>query len=46
MRGVKICYELATPTTINTPAFDIPLNKENNTIVGQGDMELKYSTKL
>ena len=39
----KIAYELATPTTINTPANEISLLKGNNTIVGEGDMELIYS---
>lgn len=40
----KIVYELATPTTINTPATAISLNKGNNTLSTSGDnMDLKYS---
>lgn len=39
----SVTYELATPTTINTPANEISLLKGNNTIVGDGDMELIYS---
>lgn len=38
------CYILATPTTINTPATSISLNKGNNALSTSGDnMELIYS---
>ena len=40
---VEICYPLATPITINTPANEISLLKGANTLVADGDMELKYS---
>ena len=41
----KIAYELATPTTINTPSKTISLNKGNNTLSTSGDnMSLSYLT--
>lgn len=43
MSGKYICYELATPTTLTTPATPISLNKGNNTLTADGDMELIYS---
>ena len=43
----KIAYAVATPTTINTPATPISLNKGNNTLSTSGDnMDLKYSTTI
>ena len=41
--NLRVCYTLATPTTINTPATPISLNKGNNTLTADGDMELIYS---
>ena len=41
--GFSFCYKLDTSTEISTPAFDIPLNKGNNTLTADGDMELIYS---
>lgn len=42
----KIAYELATPTTINTPATTIPLEKGNNTLSTSGDnMTVTYKGK-
>lgn len=41
--GQKLVYELATPTTINTDAVDIPMLEGINTISGStGDVNLKY----
>ena len=40
---LQVVYELATPTTINTPSNEISLLKGNNTLTADGDMELKYS---
>ena len=41
--NMEICCKLNTPTEISTPAFDIFLNKGNNTLTADGDMELIYS---
>ena len=39
----QVLWERNTPTTINTPANEISLNKGNNTLTADGDMELIYS---
>jgi hypothetical protein len=41
--NLQVAYIFDTSTTINTPAFDIPLNKGDNTLTADGDMELVYS---
>ena len=44
--GAEVVYK-KTPTTINTPATTIPLEKGNNTLSTSGDnMNLKYSTTI
>ena len=45
LSGIILCYEKATPTTISTPSNEISLLKGNNTLTGEGDMELVYSTE-
>lgn len=43
MDGVQLCYELATPTTIETSAEEITLLKGENVLSTDGDsIELKY----
>ena len=43
MSGVQLCYELATPTTIETSAEEITLLKGTNVLSTDGDsIELKY----
>ena len=43
MDGVQLCYELATPTTIQTSAEEITLLKGENVLSTDGDsIELKY----
>ena len=45
--NLQICYELATPTTIETSAENISLLKGNNVVsTNADDMELKYSVSL
>jgi hypothetical protein len=47
LSGKYWCYELATPTTIETSAEEITLLKGNNVLsTNADDMELKYSVSL
>lgn len=47
LAGQKVCYPLATPTTISTSAEEITLLKGNNVLsTNADDMEMKYSVSL
>lgn len=45
MNGVQLCYELATPTTIQCDPQTVSLLAGENVIMGDGDMEITYRVK-
>lgn len=46
MSGVQLCYELATPTDLQTTPTDVELFKGDNVVSGDGNMKLTYVRNL
>ena len=44
--GAQVCYELATPTDLQTTPTDVELYKGDNVVSGDGTMTLTYVRNL